>query len=50
MATFPSYKPTYSASKRSEPKTRVTRFGDGYEQRILMGLNQTRRSGPLRST
>ena len=40
MATFPSYKPTYSASKRSEPKTRVTRFGDGYEQRILFGLNQ----------
>ena len=40
MATFPSYKPTYSASKRSEPKTRTTRFGDGYEQRILFGLNQ----------
>lgn len=40
MATFPSYEPAYSASKSSEPKTRVTKFGDGYEQRVLFGLNQ----------
>lgn len=40
MATFPAYKPTYSATKKSEPKTRRVKFGDGYEQRILFGLNQ----------
>lgn len=39
MATFPSYQPVYSASKKSEPKIRTTRFGDGYEQRTAMGLN-----------
>jgi len=40
MATFPSYKPVYSASKTSQPKTHITRFNDGYEQRITFGLNQ----------
>jgi len=40
MATFPSYNPTYSATKRSEPVRRVMRFGDGYEQRLTFGLNQ----------
>lgn len=40
MATFPSYKPTYSASKQSSPKTRTVTFGDGYQQRLLYGLNQ----------
>lgn len=40
MATFPSYEPAYSASKSSQPKTRTTKFGDGYEQRVLFGLNQ----------
>jgi phage-related protein len=40
MATFPSYNPVYSATKRSEPRTRSTRFGDGYEQRLLFGLHQ----------
>ena len=40
MATFPDYKPTYSASKRSEPKMRMTRFADGYEQRVVFGLAQ----------
>lgn len=39
MATFPDYQPTYSASKKSQPQVRVTKFGDGYEQRISMGLN-----------
>lgn len=38
MATFPNYKPAYSATKRSEPKRRTTKFGDGYEQRIVFGL------------
>ena len=40
MATFPDYKPTYSATKNSEPKIRTTQFGDGYQQRISFGLNQ----------
>lgn len=39
MATFPAYKPVYSANKKSEPKTRRVKFGDGYEQRITFGLN-----------
>lgn len=40
MATFPAYKPVYSANKTSQPKTRRVQFGDGYEQRLLYGLNQ----------
>ena len=40
MATFPAITPAYGAEKRSAPKTRVTRFGDGYEQRVRFGLNQ----------
>lgn len=40
MATFPDYDPVYSATKRSEPKTRTTQFGDGYQQRVSFGLNQ----------
>ena len=40
MATFPSYNPSYSATKRSQPKLRVTQFGDGYQQRTSFGLNQ----------
>ena len=40
MATFPSYNPSYSATKRSQPKLRITQFGDGYQQRTSFGLNQ----------
>ena len=40
MATFPSYNPQYSATKRSQPNLRVTQFGDGYQQRTTFGLNQ----------
>lgn len=50
MATFPSYKPTYSATKKSNPKTRTTKFGDGYEQRIVFGLNQNPREWSLTFT
>lgn len=32
--------PDFGASKKSEPKLRVMKFGDGYEQRIRFGLNQ----------
>ena len=49
MATFPAYfKPLYPATKRTEPKTRRVAFGDGYEQRLTMGLNQRPDSWTLR--
>lgn len=40
MATFPSIAPTFSAQKKSQPRIRTTKFGDGYEQRVTFGLNQ----------
>jgi len=40
MATFPSYKPVYSASKSSQPAVRTVQFGDGFSQRLSYGLNQ----------
>ena len=43
MATFPSsatIQPTYGLIKRSSPVVRTARFGDGYEQRTTLGLNQ----------
>ena len=40
MATFPSITPTYGQRKRSRPKTRIIRFADGYEHRLLFGLAQ----------
>lgn len=39
MATFPDYKPVYSASKKSEPRIRRASFATGYEQRTAFGLN-----------
>jgi len=38
MATFPSIQPTYGLTKKSNPKVRVSRLGDGYEFRALYGL------------
>jgi phage-related protein len=40
MATFPNYSPAYSATKTSQPQVRKTKFGDGYEQRLVFGLQQ----------
>ena len=40
MATFPSIDPTYGTRKNNSPKSRITQFGDGYQQRIQFGLNQ----------
>jgi len=41
MANFPTTPaPSYGAQKTSSPKTRMTQFGDGYEQRVDFGLNQ----------
>lgn len=47
MATFPNYKPVYSASKNSQPRTRIKPFGSGYEQRLRLGLNQNPRTWEL---
>ena len=38
MATFPSIQPKYGLTKKSNPKVRVSRLGDGYEFRALYGL------------
>ena len=38
MATFPSITPAYGASKTSRPKTTTIQFGDGYQQRVLVGI------------
>ena len=38
MATFPSITPTYGIQKRSDPNTRIVRFADGYEHRVVFGL------------
>ena len=35
MATFPSIQPTYGLTKKSNPKVKVSRLGDGYEFRAL---------------
>ena len=41
MAAFPTDpQPSYSASKSSSPKIRITQFGDGYQDRTQFGLNQ----------
>lgn len=40
MATFPDFQPEYSSNKKSEPRVRTFLFGDGYEHRISMNLNQ----------
>jgi phage-related protein len=40
MATFPSIAPTYGAQKTSQPVVRQVQFGDGYAQRLTVGLNQ----------
>tara|TARA_R110002012_G_scaffold308409_1_gene514625 strand:+ start:125 stop:466 length:342 start_codon:yes stop_codon:yes gene_type:complete len=44
MATFPSITPTYGIKKKSAPTVRTVRFGDGYEQRLSLGLNQNPKS------
>ena len=40
MAVFPSIEPSYPVKKTSKPNTRTVTFGDGYEHRLLFGLNQ----------
>ena len=38
MATFPAIAPTYGASQQSSPRTTTVQFGDGYQQRLLVGM------------
>lgn len=38
MATFPAYEPLYGASKSSAPRVNTFRAGDGYEQRVVFGI------------
>ena len=40
MANFPSIQPTYGTRKNSNPNTKVIKLGDGYEHRLIFGLNQ----------
>jgi phage-related protein len=47
MATFPSIAPTYGAQKSSQPAVRKVQFGDGYSQRLTVGLNQNPKSWSL---
>ena len=37
MATFPSIEPSYAVRKDQSPKTKIVKFADGYEQRIIFG-------------
>jgi len=48
MATFPDISPDFGASKSSAPAVRVTKFGDGYEQRVTFGINQNPKEWRLR--
>lgn len=38
MATF-TWQPSFEATESSQPRSRKTQFGDGYEQRVRFGLN-----------
>jgi phage-related protein len=40
MADFPDFDPAPGMTKSSAPATRKVQFGDGYETRLLYGLNQ----------
>lgn len=47
MATF-TYTPDFGAQSAYKPRVRVTRFGDGYEQRVADGINTTPATWPLK--
>lgn len=40
MANFPSIEPSFPVKKTSNPNIRTVKFADGYEHRLLFGLNQ----------
>jgi len=39
MATF-TFTPSFEATESSKPNVRQVQFGDGYSQRLTVGLNQ----------
>ncbi len=39
MANFPSIEASYGVTKSSAPNIRTVQFGDGYQQRLVYGLN-----------
>lgn len=47
MATF-DFTPDFGAQAAYKPRVRVTRFGDGYEQRVGDGVNIRPASWPLK--
>ena len=38
MATFPSIEPSFSVKKDQAPLSKVVRFADGYEHRLIFGI------------
>jgi phage-related protein len=46
MSTF-TYIPTYSANVSKQPKVASTKFGDGYEQSVPLGINTQARKWSL---
>ena len=40
MATFPSIEPSYGFTKTKTPNVKTVKLGDGYEHRLIFGLNQ----------
>tara|TARA_Y100000114_G_scaffold123960_1_gene119622 strand:+ start:336 stop:680 length:345 start_codon:yes stop_codon:yes gene_type:complete len=40
MASFPSIQASFGIQKSSKPNTKIVKLGDGYEHRLLFGLNQ----------
>tara|TARA_R100000005_G_scaffold31712_1_gene14305 strand:+ start:2865 stop:3248 length:384 start_codon:yes stop_codon:yes gene_type:complete len=40
--------PDYGARKASKPNVRTVRFGDGYQQRLTLGLNQNPKTWTLK--
>ena len=40
MATFPSIEASFGFTKKSQPNTRIVKYADGYEHRLLFGLAQ----------
>ena len=38
MATFPSIEPSFSVKKDQAPVSKVVRFADGFEQRLVFGI------------
>lgn len=47
MATFPTITPSYGASKTSQPVVNSIKFGSGYEQRVVFGINQNPKTWDL---